>query len=153
MVSTRYSLNAFVGHSVADKLSEPTSTALREGILLLSEMKSTQLDPPLVRDPRSQTQFLARHLCRSLLKCGLSAARAAMHHRHQLRLGTCPEAFTQRSLSLSSAEGVAGPVGTLMRTVFFRHRPAWLLQRDLGFRTQRVPLPVPLARPLLLSSD
>ena len=32
MVFTRFSLNSFVGHSIAEKLPEPTSTALREGI-------------------------------------------------------------------------------------------------------------------------
>ena len=76
----------------------------------------TMFDPPLARALQSQTQFLTRlrlFLAAVLHKCGSSAPRAAAHHRHHLRYGACPEALCN---VLSTAEGVTGPVGILIRT-------------------------------------
>ena len=83
MASTKYALKALVGHSVADKLSDPILTALSEGIgnEWSSSAKSSSM--------RGTASSVAA--CCSL-QCGLSAARAAIHHWHQLRYGTCPEA-------------------------------------------------------------
>ena len=140
IVSTRYSLNAFVGQSVADIL-EPTSTALREGmgnIWSSSRLRSAKSNSLLGTASSVSGCCTSNAACPPLAYAPLTPASI----RHVSR------SLVQRSLfSWGRCRS------RLCAPCVLRHRPAWLLQWDLGFRTQRVPLPVPLARPLLLSSD
>ena len=130
IVSTRHSLNAFVGTKCQH---------LREGMAIH--------DPPLVRDPRSQTQFLAR------LHLFLDVAPSNV---------VCPPFGPQCTIDTSFDEAhvlklyavFVFPCGNLDTHVGSYPSPSsGAPQRDLGFRTKRVSWPVPLVQPLLLSSD
>ena len=102
MVSTRYSLKTFVGQSVADKLSEPTSTALREGNgNTWSSSRPRSAKSNSILGTASSVFWLLSPQMRLVRRSRRNAPLTPASIRHVL----------------SSAEGVAGPVGTLMRTV------------------------------------
>ena len=135
------SANAFSNRTRHASVCGPKPTQpLQPGVApcaatLVVRKKLAILDLPLVRDPRSQTQFLARlHLylvvaplsvaCPPLvLQCTIDTS---VDKAHVLELRAA--LFLQLRASQVLWEPSYAPW-------VLRHRPAWLLQRDTGFRT------------------